>query len=377
MDHSSIWQKGGLFCWGVRCGIVGSQYGAAGVIAAPIFAESDFGRYIRSKHLVGKPSVNNGGRMNLKYTVMLLIRYKRLTIAFAIMALVYLLQSLLATPDPSILHKYQISATQLHLVGLAVAAPYIVIWGIAAAGYLWLHRYAQSLKGTSDGDAFAVISRGVFWLLIWMPVASVAGGLVNDLGREYPHSVELWTILLNYFNLLLLLPGFIYAYIGSRRLLGTLRKRLDIYSLWLTLAFIAFAVLYTFLTLSDDARQTPHGDMTSATYYLDDIWIVLTVIIPRLISWFLGVQAVRNILLFRRVVKGNIYKAALNDLAYGIGGVLVFVVILRCIQSFAAVLAGRSLGFLLLLVYVLLAMIAASFVYVARGARRLRRIEEL
>jgi hypothetical protein len=162
---------------------------------------------------------------------------------------------------------------------------------------------------------------------------------------------------------------------GAKQLVGLVRTKVTAPTLTVTMVYIAFAVLYTTLVLHDANRMVP-VDNATASYYLPDWLLVTTVIIPRLLFWYLGVQAVQNIIIYRQKVKGVLYKDALRHLAIGLGGVVLGIVILRTIQSLAVGLSKVNLGTLLLIVYVLLIVMAVGYVYVARGARKLQRIEE-
>jgi hypothetical protein len=144
-----------------------------------------------------------------------------------------------------------------------------------------------------------------------------------------------------------------------------------------TAIFIAFGACYTYLMLHDPHRTVPGGPSHLATYYLSDWLIVLTVVIPRLVVWYWGMQALVNIGLYRRKVEGALYRDALKLLAYGLGGVFLVTILLRVLQTASDALNRLDLGGILLLLYILVFMLGIGYVLVAKGARQLQKIEEL
>ena len=88
-------------------------------------------------------------------------------------------------------------------------------------------------------------------------------------------------------------------------------------------------------------------------------------------------QAAYNLYLYRKGVKGPIYKKALNDLASGLSWIIITVIVLRCFESISSELTQLSLGLILLVIYVLLVFISGGYVLISRGAKKLQMIEEV
>ena len=305
---------------------------------------------------------------------MLVLEHKRLSAAFIVLSAIYIAQNL-ATPDPQTLHKYHVTRGQVEMLALTVALPYIAIWFVALVGYLGLRKYSQTISKSKDGQAFRPISWGILLLTLWLPLSAVLGGWFSALYRAHPGQTAHLTQLNNYLNMLLLLAAFIFIDQGAKRLVSLTSRVKRAPNQKLILLYIAFAVCYVWLVLSDPSRRQSHGT-TVATYYQPDWLVITTIVIPRLITWFLGAQAVQNIYFYARKVKGPIYKAALRDLAYGIAGVSILIISLRCLQSLTNQLERLSLGGLLILVYALVIIIGIAYFYLAKGSRKLLRIEE-
>jgi hypothetical protein len=306
----------------------------------------------------------------------LLKRQWRLSIFFLLLAIIYSLLTVVTPPSRYTLSKYHVDSFQLFVLQLAVMLPYLVIWVIGLVGYLRLHEYTVAMGRSKDGKAFGTISVGVLWFALWPPLSSLinaAGGLVM---AHHPPLTDDVIRIENYANLLILVPAFVYIYLGARRLVLTVRGLVPAVSQRTTLFFIAFSAFYTFVTLEDAARRIPADAATPASYYLADWLIVLTIVIPRLLMWYLGVQGVQLIRQYRRKVPGVIYRKALQRLAIGIGVTVLMIILLRLLQSLMNPLSHLSLSLLFLLVYALLIGLAVGYVLIAKGSRQLQNIEE-
>lgn len=308
---------------------------------------------------------------------MFLLRNKLITGLFVLLTLAYAGITFLSDVEQKTLDKYNISQGQVKGLLLTIALPYIIIWFIALAGYLRVRAYSSSIASSPDGKAFTVISRGLFYLVLWMPLTAVASALATHYYTDHPSATAAITILNNYFNLIILFAAFYYIYQGSTKLTKLVKRPAFNASLGITLAYISFSALYVLFSLYDVSRRAPMGSVETASYYQPDWLIVSTILIPRLLMWFLGILAVQNILLYRQKIKGKLYKSALNNLALGIGWVVLSTIVLRSFQSLGTQLSDSGLGIMLLIIYLLLILISVGFVLISKGAKSLQKLEEL
>jgi hypothetical protein len=307
----------------------------------------------------------------------LILRYKKLTSLFAIISLLYVIQAVFTQPDQATLDKYHVSAGQLQIMILTIAIPLLIIWFISLVGYLRFRAYTTAIGKSKDGAAFSRISTGILWFTLWLPVTSLIDGVLTHYYHVHPSATANVVRLINYFNILILLPAFILINQGAMKLLPLVKRPATTMSQGAVLLFIALSALYVFLTLHDPARSVATKGAPTAAYYLTDSLIVTTIIIPRLIMWFLGLQAVYFIYLYRLKVKGAIYRQSLTQLAAGLAGIIVTIIALRCFESLSPQLNELSLAGLLLIIYALLSLLAVAYILLAKGARQLLRIEEL
>jgi hypothetical protein len=309
-------------------------------------------------------------------TAVVALKYKKLSGLFIIFSVVYLVQSALITPDQAALDKYHISAAQAIVLTFAIAIPYLAIWFIALIGYLRFRSYTDKIAHTKDGKAFDTMRQGILLLTVWLPFSAVLGSVTAQYYRTHPQATALMVNIDNFANVLILLPAFILLHIGASKLLPIIRR--VNYSLPMKAVIIGacLGAAYVFLVFHDPARQFPTKDVRIASYYLPDWAIFFAMVLPRLIMWLLGAQAVYNILLYRRKVKGRLYKTALDNLARGIGWVVFANIVLRSLQSLSGPFSQLSVGLVLIVIYVLLIIMTVGYVLIAKGARRLQLLEE-
>jgi hypothetical protein len=139
--------------------------------------------------------------------------------------------------------------------------------------------------------------------------------------------------------------------------------------------FLAFGVLYCYLIFS----HLNLGSLSSTAnpYHLPAWLVVLTVIVPYLYAWFMGVLGSYELIIYRRHVRGVLYKQAIGLLVGGLITVVFSSVALQYVGS-----VQPRVGHLLLndrLVFIILFRIIGGigFVLLALGASKLKRIEEV
>jgi uncharacterized membrane protein len=81
--------------------------------------------------------------------------------------------------------------------------------------------------------------------------------------------------------------------------------------------------------------------------------------------------------MYAKKIKGLLYKRALNRLAAGIATVIGSSIFIQFINIVFAYKNNGSLGSLLVLIYLLLAVEAIGYILIASGAKNLKRIEEI
>src|SRR4051812_45419256 len=101
----------------------------------------------------------------------LLLRFKYISGLFALLIVMYIGQIFLLPINTAALHKYHLTNLEYHETLLAIAIPYVVIWVIALIGLLRLRSYTSALGNSKDGRAFQLITKGVLWFTLWLPLS--------------------------------------------------------------------------------------------------------------------------------------------------------------------------------------------------------------
>jgi hypothetical protein len=303
-------------------------------------------------------------------------RHKIAIAALLLLITLYILEVFMIPPDASALLRYHLSVTSARLLSLTVVIPLILIWSIALYGYVCLNNYAHSIKSTPDGKALAQVSYGILALALWLPLNSVLQNTLNYIRHSNPGLTEGVVIISNYLSIVFLLTIAYLTWRGSRQLLYTLHPPRAVDRRFLYVGTILFGILFSYIVLMNPAKVTPISSGVAA-YYLPDILLVLTIIIPNIIIWYFGIEAVQNIHVYRSRVKGVIYKSALGYLASGIAFSIIGALSLRSITSLVAWLNSTTLKLILIVLYTLIFVIGLGYLLLWMGAKKLQLIEEV
>jgi hypothetical protein len=167
--------------------------------------------------------------------------------------------------------------------------------------------------------------------------------------------------------------AFSFIFAGGHKLGELLPSRVKQlpHSIWLAV-FILASGLYTYFVVI----QPINHPLDRRVYYLPGWLLVLTIAVPYIFFWYMGIRGAYNIFLYRRNIKGKIYRSSLNFLAAGISVVILASVITRIITSLSSRISSLKITALLVIIYSLLSVIAIGYILIAIGAKKLRNIEE-
>lgn len=297
---------------------------------------------------------------------------------YVVLSLAYILMTLLLPPDKKVLVKYQVSPASIRILSLVVTLPLVAIWGLGFYGYYRYHSYTTSIKNTRDGRNHQLISNGLLILALSLPINNIISNLLTYYGRLNPGFLASSVIIGNYITIAIYLTAFLLLYKGANGLVHitgqNLRQRGEIY---LMMIFTVVVAAFYYLSLTNPARQFPASGGTTAAYFLPDWLIVTTILIPYTIMWYLGTMAAYRLWLYRNRVSGEIYRTAFTRVAIGLGMVVALQMVLRFLVTIVTLLDKLALKYLLLIIYVLLIFIGVGYWFIASGAKRLKRIEEV
>lgn len=290
---------------------------------------------------------------------------------FVVLAIVYASISLIAAPPRATLQQYHLSSTSMRLVNVAVVVPVLAVWFLALYGYQKLRAYSALLGHTKEDEQVKSLTRGVMVLAFWLPISSTVSAALNLLARSHPAMVAPTTIFLNYMSLLFPLVALILISKGARGLGDMSKERLPQSGVnVMAIVIILAGVTYGYLI----AKAGPNLD---AIYHLPLTLVLLTLAVPYIFSWFLGLLSAFYIHVYSKNVTGVIYRKSWNMLAFGIGWIILFLVVLQYTTAVSARLGNLSLIAVLLLVYGALLLMGLGFAFLAIGAKKLKKIEEV
>lgn len=292
-------------------------------------------------------------------------------LAIFYVALILILPASAATRD-----AYHFSNFEYRIVALLVALPTLAVWLAAFVGYAQLRGYAASIRKTPEGIYFDQLAEGSTWLAWSLPVSVIVPSVLNAVADSHPGFHATAIIISNYVSLLLPLVAFSVIASASRGLLSTVKVKLSLANTrMIIVGFLLLGVLYCYFTFR-------HFDLSSLgsshnPYYLP-LWLMITTVtVPYLYAWFMGILATFELTLFRKHVRGVLYKQPLGLLVGGLLTVILSSVALQYTSSVEPRVGHLVLNHRLVLTLAFRIIGGVGFVLIALGANRLRKIEEV
>lgn len=294
----------------------------------------------------------------------------KLIFLFLLFAVSYVWLSLIGPDNRPVLAETDLTHMQIVILILAVVLPYVGVWLVGLVGYIWLYGYA-SLIGKEDGSALRQMARGILGVLISLPVVSINNALAQVLQSHHAQNVVLIRRIGVYFALVILLWSFYILMRSTHTMLAQLNHNYRHMPRWVVLVVMLLGGVYIYFVLTN-----PLFESGPARGYLPP-WVVIdTIVLPRLLAWYWGVNAVWNLYQYARAVPGRIYRLAFSYLSVGVGVVTITIILLQYLQAISVV-TSLPIPVLLLIVYVFLVIASAGFMLVARGGKELAKIEEV
>lgn len=295
-------------------------------------------------------------------------------IFYGILAALYLLLSLLLAPSHATLALYHLTNKQYRILIFLIILPLLAIWWAAFYGYAKIKEYAVLIEGTSEGPSFHSIANGMMWLAWGLPIPSLISLVVTTIANNHPGFTAGSIIISNYASLLVPLVALHVLSTGSRNLLEQARLRITNSSTkMLVLLFVVLGAVYCYYVFANLHDHTGSNN----PYYLTSWLLLLTVVVPYLYAWFVGLLAAYEIRLVSRHSQGVLYRRGLQLLSGGLAVTVASSIALQYLRSVFPKSGHVSLGYTLLLIYALLAVIGVGYILLAAGAQRLKKIEEV
>ncbi|HEY5152398.1 MAG TPA: hypothetical protein VII55_00320 [Candidatus Saccharimonadales bacterium] len=292
-------------------------------------------------------------------------------LVFVYLVLVFVLPASHAT-----MRAYHLSTLEYRTLLFAVTLPSILTWLAAFFGYAKLSQYAYSIRKTSEGVYFDKLASGCAWLAWSLPLPAIIALILNGLANQWPGFYPASIIVSNYLNLLLPLIAFSIIGIASRGLVNQSKLKFSLGNVRaIMVLFLTFGVLYCYLAFQ-------RFDLTSLSsthnpYFLP-IWLmVISVIIPYLYAWFVGLLAAYEITLFGQQTDGVLYRQALRLLVLGLIFIIGSSIALQYMSGVRPRVGHLVFDYQLVLTSLFRLIGGGGFIMLAIGSSRLKKIEEV
>lgn len=295
---------------------------------------------------------------------------------FAIVLVIWLVYAgfSLYTPQPVTSSKYHLSTTTLNLIIITFEVPFFVCWIYAVAGWRHFCEYINKHPDNLEKKGFMKISRGMLILIIGLIVPTVLSTVYLYFNRHASEN-STWVIVSNYINILFPLMGFFWMFRGSLQLMDSIKVKIASWSKIITVLIpvTLFTIFYVALIFTNPARRDSSDPSVLATYFISDKLIVLTIILPVVLTWVEGLLLALNIEQFSNHAPLKL-KSALVNFYNGLLIIVGAAILSQALSSLGnARFSKLNLGLILFMIYFLLLIIAVGYGLIARGAKKLAR----
>jgi hypothetical protein len=258
---------------------------------------------------------------------------------------------------------------------LSILIPEIVIWVIAAIGALRLKAYARSAGRSRDGVAFNYIADAVLLLIVYSVAISLATNVKLLFVHSSPSVLKVATLLTVHIPVMMVLLSSVFLFIGAyelNRMASAGLRRLSPWVVELSLAIFVLLVSAYLWYFSIHAPSRVDDDSLSH-FAVPVSTLLMTYVLPHIITWLLSLLAFIHLLHYARYVRGSIYRTFLRNLYVGV--LLVFGCTYIVQVLYVSNISSRHFSPALLLVFGVLIALMAGYLLIYRGASRLRLLE--
>lgn len=255
--------------------------------------------------------------------------------------------------------------------------PLLLIWATAFYSLNKLQAYIVYLQLSPEEAGFKGLAKGCKWLVWGLPLTAILNiGLVRLSEYGDVGLINEARFISTYASLLLLIVAFSYMSKGTSLLMQKYTKKhthtsvLALKQLILSLLGIGYS--YLIISNLDELNL-----LSSENRYSIPVWaLILSLVIPYLYVWFLGILTATDIMRFAHKTPGIIYRKGLHLLA---SGLILVVLSLMSVQYLKALIpySGSSQVFPYAATIIVYSLCWAGFMMIAGGARKMQKVEEV
>jgi hypothetical protein len=276
--------------------------------------------------------------------------------------------------------RYHLSQNELHEIFYLISLPILLIWISILYATLNIRRYSISITDSKESPGFRNIANGLFMLLVSLVVTTFLGGLQSILSQNAADPSKVRTnfiIVSNYVAVVAALATYGFLLRGSQLLLRSIGKRLNLSKQMvpLILSFVVLTAAYLFLIHSNPTRQMSADQTINPTFGLSYWMIVLTVALPFIVSWLLGISALIGLYRYNTAVKGSVYRFLFRRLLTGMTIVIGLTIILQLLTQLSNINDIKNVSTILSIISVLYLILIYTFFLIVQGVKQLDKIE--
>lgn len=290
---------------------------------------------------------------------------------FGILYAIIVILALTVSPGSVVLRSLDVNEAIYRMLIFSILIPYALVWGAAFYAYDTLSVYARKIADTREGEGFKCIVLGLKTLAWGLMLETLLNLLLSLIGHWFSGFAAAESIISRYATLIVAGVALVLIQDGTFALVETARARRSKNSIRILIVTSALIGAFFLKLVSDN--QGGHAN----PYYMPIILLILTVVIPYICIWTIGMISIYELRLYSRRVAGVLYKRSLQLVA---GGLTIVIVLSIANQYLTAAFAQRSvfsLGPLLIVIYSFLLLEAAGLGLVSLGAKQLKKIEDV
>lgn len=242
------------------------------------------------------------------------------------------------------------------------------VWFFAYLGYARLAVYADELRQTAEGKALSNIATAIGLLALSLALPGIAWRGIETFAVPGPDIYVICRLLSTYIGIALTLAGFILLSRGLRNLFRQAGIKGNIYQMQGPLAavFVLIGAGFVYFMIHSFDQYNPPFSL---------LVLLLTIIVPYCLAWFLGGLCLNSLRLYMGEVPGLIYRPMFRWLGLGLVILIVTQIAVQCVEGSFAYALNLPSSVAVAIILVLSALQALSFALIALGAKQLSRIE--
>lgn len=286
---------------------------------------------------------------------------------------VYLFFSL-DTPQSESAQNYDISPAGIIALKISILVPFLLCWIFAVTGWVYFRDFVKSLPKNAERRAYNNVARGLLVVIAGLIVPA----LVNTTYRYFSgtEAGELSTKINNYVNIFLPLIGFSWMFVGTSQLMRNMNLKIATWSKTITvfLPVTLFSIFYIAMIFTNPSRQYSADPSIPASFYISDPLIIVTIILPVIASWIVGLHLALNLEQYSHHVNQK-QKPGLANFYNGVLFIVGSVILTQALESVGGErFSSYGLGIILFLIVLLLVTISIGYGLIAKGAKKLSQI---